>query len=183
MTKKATEERELKFACTDLEELREQLRSLEAERLSPASAEDNWIYDRKGELKATDALLRLRSDPRGSWLTFKGRPRFENQVKIRREHETAVEDPEEVHKILENLGFEVVYRYQKKREEWRLGGVTVALDHTPIGDYVEFEGSGAATVARRSGFDLKKAERRTYIELYQSYRSKNPEAPPDMVFS
>lgn len=176
------EEKELKFSCPSLEDLREQLREMEAERLAAAGSEDNWIYDRKGKLKETNQLLRLRIDRKGARLTFKGAPRFEDEVKIRVEHETEVEDADQIHSILENLGFEVMRRYQKKREEWHVGGVTVALDHTPIGDFVEFEGDGAGAVARRFGFDLEQSERLSYVELYESYREENPDAPPDMVF-
>jgi predicted adenylyl cyclase CyaB len=177
------EEWELKFQCPSLEDLREKLRDLEAERLSAASAEDNRVYDRDGRLRKENKLLRLRIEPRGSRLTFKGPPRYEGQVKIRVEHETEVEDADQIDAILANLGFEVVRRYQKKREEWHVGGVTVSLDHTPIGDFVEFEGTGADAVAKRCGFELDNAESRTYVELYEDYRRDNPDAPPDMVFS
>jgi len=176
------EEWELKFSCPSLEDLRERLREKDAERLAAANAEDNWIYDHKGKLKDSQRLLRLRIDRQGAHLTFKGAPRFEGGVKVRVEHETEVDNADQIHAILENLGYQVVHRYQKKREEWHLGGVTVALDHTPIGDFVEFEGVAADTVARRFGFDLDKSERQTYVELYESYRKKNPDAPPDMVF-
>lgn len=177
-----SEERELKFACSSLEDLREQLREMEAERLAAANSEDNWIYDRNDELKSSKRLLRLRIDRQGARLTFKGPPRFESGIKVRIEHETEVDDSDQIHSILENLGYQVFRRYQKKREEWHLGGVTVALDHTPIGDFVEFEGDGAGAVARRCGFELDEAERLSYVELYESYREKNPDAPPDMVF-
>lgn len=176
------EERELKFSCASLEDLREQLREKEAERLAAAGSEDNWIYDRKSKLKNAHELLRLRIDRKGAHLTYKGAPRFEDEAKVRVELETEVDDADTMHSILENLGFGVVHRYQKKREEWHVGGVTIALDHTPIGDFVEFEGDGAGAVARRFGFDLKQAERLSYVELYESYREQNPDAPPDMVF-
>ena len=177
-----TEERELKFSCSSLEDLREQLREMEAERLAAAGSEDNWIYDRKNKLKTANQLLRLRIDRKGARLTYKGAPRFEDEVKVRVELETEVDDSDQIHSILENLGFGVVHRYQKKREEWHVGGVTVALDHTPIGDFVEFEGDGAGAVARPFGFDLEQSERRSYVELYESYRERNPDAPPNMVF-
>ena len=178
----APEEWELKFACPSLEDLREQLRQMGAERTAAANVEDNWIYDRKSELVESQRLLRLRIDRQGARVTFKGAPRFEGEVKVRVEHETEVGDADQIHSILENLGYKIVHRYQKKREEWKVGGVTVALDHTPIGDFVEFEGTGADSIARRFGFDLGRAERQTYVELYQSYRKENPDAPPDMVF-
>jgi len=177
-----SEERELKFSCPSLEDLREQLREMDAERLAAANSEDNWIYDREDELRKSRRLLRLRIDRQGARLTFKGPPRFEDEVKVRVEHETEVDDADQIHSILESLGYRVFRRYQKKREEWHLGGVTVALDHTPIGDFVEFEGDGAGAVARRFGFELDQSERLSYVELYESYREKNPDAPPDMVF-
>lgn len=176
-------ERELKFPCDNLEGMRERLLAFEAERLAAGGVEENLVFDRDGSLLKKRQILRLRRDRSGWSLTFKGSPAFEDGVKIRAERETKVENGEEVHAILGGLGYEVVKRYEKKREEWRLGGVTVALDHTPIGDFVEFEGSGAATVARRCEFDVQQAETRSYVELYEDYRREHPEAPPDMVFS
>jgi hypothetical protein len=61
--------------------------------------------------------------------------------------------------------------------------VTIALDHTPIGDFAEFEGDGAETVAKRCGFDPDKAERRSYLRLYQDHLKKHPDSPPEMVFN
>ena len=175
-------ERELKFACSDLAAVQERLIDLEAERLSASAPEDNRVLDREGELAARGCLLRLRTDGHGALVTFKGPARFEGQAKLRLEHQTRVEDAEQLQSLFESLGYVVVRRYQKKREEWRLGGVTMALDHTPIGDFVEFEGEGAETVARRCGFDPERAERRTYLELYDDHLRRNPGDPPDMVF-
>jgi len=178
-----TVERELKFPCDNLEAMRERLLAFEAERLSAGGAEENLVYDCEGRLFEKREILRLRRDRAGWSLTFKGSPTFEDGVKIRSERETKVENGDEVHAILLGLGYEVVKRYEKKREEWRLGGVMVALDHTPIGDFVEFEGSGATKVAQRCEFDVEQAEMRTYLDLYEDYRREHPEAPPDMVFS
>ena len=175
-------ERELKFPCPDLPALRERLLELEAERTANPSHEDNWVFDLKKSLEKKGCLLRLRSDPRGARLTWKGPARFEGAVKIREERETEIGDAEELFGILDGLGFKVARRYQKIREEWRLGGVVIALDRTPIGDYVEFEGEGAEKVAVRTGFDLEEAERRTYLAIYDDYLRENPDAPPDMVF-
>ncbi|MGB3563466.1 MAG: class IV adenylate cyclase, partial [Thermoanaerobaculia bacterium] len=142
MNERASEERELKFATDDLSGLRERLPELEAERLGESGLEENRILDRKKELQGRGCVLRVRTDRLGAWVTFKGPARFDGQVKVRAEHQTRVEDPEALIQVLESLGYGVVRRYQKKREEWRLGGVTVALDHTPIGDFAEFEGEG-----------------------------------------
>lgn len=175
-------ERELKFPADELNTIRERLADLEAERSAPASSEDNWVLDRSGEFEGKGCILRLRRDTHGATLTFKGAATMEGGVKLRTEYETKVDDLEQVQLILGSLGFEVVKRYQKVREEWRLGGVMICLDRTPIGDFIEFEGSGAETVARRCSFRPEDAERRNYLSIYEDYRKDHPEAPRDMLF-
>ena len=182
MTDEEPLERELKFPCPDLDQLRQRLAELDAERVAPPSFEDNLVLDRGGELEARGCLLRLRMDGRGARLTFKGSASYEQETKIRVEHETAASDPKALLGILESLGFEEVCRYQKHREEWTLGNVTIALDHTPIGEFAEFEGDGIEILAVRCGFALESAERRSYLKLYSDHRAEHPGAPTDMVF-
>jgi len=176
-------ERELKFACSELNELRERLVAMGAERIAAPSLEDNAVFDREDELRENGRLLRLRRDGQGARLTYKGPARSDKGVKIREERETRVDDADAVDRILTNLGYAVVYRYQKRREEWRVGGVAIALDHTPIGDFVEFEGERAEKLAERFDFQPEVAERRNYIQLYREYRRQNPSAPENMIFS
>lgn len=182
MRSKDNLEREIKFPGVDLNKLRERLVELEAERKGPAAFEDNWILDRGAELMKHGKILRLRTDGSRARLTFKGPMRLEGNVKIRQEFEIGVEGAEDTRSLLESLGFSVVRRYQKMREEWQLGSVTIALDHTPIGDFAEFEGDRAEVVAKRCGFDPEQAERRSYLRLYEDYLKKHPDAPPEMVF-
>jgi adenylate cyclase class 2 len=176
-------ERELKFAGVELESLRERLTELEAERLRASTLEDNLLFDRDGELRGSGAILRLRKDGHGSRLTFKGPLRLEGTVRVREEREIDVGDAETTRSLLEAMGYGVTRRYQKVREEWQLGGVTIALDHTPIGDFAEFEGEGAESVARRCGLDVSRAERRSYLRLYDDYLEEHPQASADMLFS
>lgn len=182
MTEQSGEERELKFHCPDLSSLREKLGAAEADRVSASSREDNLVFDRDGEIRGAGCILRLRRDAKGARLTFKGPPRFESGTKVREERETRIQEFGAMQKILEHLGFSVSTRYQKDREEWLVGGVTVCLDRTPIGDFAEFEGEGAERLAERFGFPASEAEPRNYLELYADYRKENPEAPEDMVF-
>jgi len=174
-------ERELKFSA-NLSELRERLLELEAERGSASAFEDNLVLDRGQALRKKGCLLRLRTDRHGARLTFKGPATFEDGVKVREERETRVDSSEAIRHILESAGFTAVAQYQKYREEWRLGSIVVALDHTPIGDFVEFEGEGSAKVAQRCGLDPAAAEPRSYLEIYADYRKEHPDAPDDMVF-
>lgn len=175
-------ERELKFVGVELDALRQRLIELEADRRWPGSLEDNWMFDRAGELASADCTLRLRKDTRGAWITFKGPVAFEGQTKVRVEHESEISDPVEMRRLIESLGYRLTRRYQKIREQWQLGGVAIALDHTPIGDFAEFEGDAAEALARRFGFNPERAERRSYLKLYDDYLAEHPEAPPDMVF-
>jgi predicted adenylyl cyclase CyaB len=176
-------EREIKFPGVELDKLRDRLIELEAERKGPTAFEDNWILDRDNELVKDGKILRLRTDGGRARLTYKGPMRLEGNLKIREEHEIEVENAEQATALLRNLGYSVVRRYQKMREEWQLGGVTIALDHTPIGDFAEFEGDRAEVVAKRCGFDTEKAERRSYLRLYEDYLKLHPDAPPEMVFA
>ncbi len=177
------EERELKFGDVDLDGLRDRLRELDAECQGSAALEDNWIFDMDGQLSSSGRLLRIRVDRRGSRITYKGPARFEDKVKIRPELETGVEEFATTRKIFEALGYSLVRRYQKYREDWLLGSITISLDHTPIGDFAEFEGAGCDRVAKRCGLDPEKAERRNYLRLYEDYLKEHQEAPPDMIFT
>jgi len=182
--KKPPEERELKFRVEGLDGVRERLIEIEGDRVGPGSFEDNWVLDRNNELENIGCVLRLRRDGRGAYVTYKGPRRIEGAVKVRVEHEFSVEGEgvDQAKALFEALGYRVMRRYQKVREEWRVGGVSIALDHTPIGDYVEFEGDRAEVLAKRCGLDLKKVEQRSYLRLYDDYLKDHPEAPPEMVF-
>jgi len=182
MRSKDNLEREIKFPGVELEKLRERLMELEAERVGPPAFEDNWVLDRGDELLSSGRILRLRTDGARARLTLKGPMRLEGNMKVREEREVGIEDADEARALLGILGYQVVRRYQKVREEWQLGGVTIALDHTPIGDFSEFEGDGAETVAKRCGFDPQKAERRSYLRLYEEHLKQHPDSPPEMVF-
>ncbi len=174
-------EREFKFSLDGLGPMRDRLIDLEAERLSGPALEDNWVLDREGELEVDGRLLRLRKDGKGASMAFKGPATWEGGMKVRVENETRIEDLEQARHLFKNLGFHSVRRYQKVREEWQLGAVTIALDHTVIGDFVEFEGTGAETVARRCGFSPKDGERQSYLGIYDEHRKKNPDLPRDML--
>jgi len=176
-------ERELKFAQVDHDATRQRLVELEAERVGPAVFEENWLLDRGGELTERSSILRVRAEEgRGAVVTFKGPASFEGATKIRSELEVRIENAEHALALFEALGYRIERRYQKLREEWRLGSEIICLDHTPIGDFVEFEGEKAEAVAKRCGFESEQAVRQSYLMLYAEHVAAHPEAPRDMVF-
>lgn len=138
---KSNRENEIKLAFPSPDKAVKQLLDAGAREVHPRSLEDNVLFDRTDRpLQKTDRLLRLRSVGGTAILTFKGPVAGEHRHKVRVEHESAVEDAEAIRSILAGLGFAPVYRYQKYRTTFVLGGVEASLDETPIGTFVELEG-------------------------------------------
>jgi adenylate cyclase, class 2 len=180
-------EQELKIPVTDLGPVRARLEAAGGELTTPAHLETNLLFDNAaGELATSRLALRLRRVDCGWVLTLKGPPVYRGAVKEREELETQVEDGKTVVAILERLGFRPVVRYEKERESWRLGEVDVALDHTPMGDFVEIEGrlEHLDAAARRLDLDPQRAVPDSYVALWNSYREEHPELelPIHMVF-
>ncbi|HEY6064690.1 MAG TPA: class IV adenylate cyclase [Thermoanaerobaculia bacterium] len=176
---------EVKLPATDLASLRGVLRVAGARPVTPLHSESNDLYDGgDGQLGSRGSTLRLRRTDHGSTLTFKGPARFEGGTKIREERETAVADPDSMERILTALGLERRFRYEKRREEWELNDCTIALDETPIGNFVEIEGDPPAIrgALQRLGLDFSEAIPYTYAELYRRRRREDPSLPKDMVF-
>ena len=138
----------------------------------------------KSDGSVTDYLLRLRRAGDTALLTYKGPARFAGGVKTREERETGVSDPEETEAILIALGWTRRFRYEKKREEWTLEGCAVALDQTPIGNFVEVEGDppGIRRAVVALGLDFADAVPYTYARLYAERRKEDPKLPADMIF-
>jgi adenylate cyclase class 2 len=61
-------------------------------------------------------------------------------MKLREELETVIGDGEVLQNVFEELGLHVWFRYEKYREEYAAEDVTIALDETPVGTFVEIEG-------------------------------------------
>ncbi|HTR03343.1 MAG TPA: class IV adenylate cyclase [Thermoanaerobaculia bacterium] len=179
------EEIEVKLPASDLDAMRERLRSAGAELHAARHDESNDLYDDPArKLSGSGRTLRLRRAAGRSILTYKGVARFESGARVREEREVEVSDPGEAEGILTGLGLERRFRYEKRREEWRLGGCLVALDETPIGDFVEVEGSppDIRKLIGELALDSAEAIPYSYPELYQRRRKEEPSLPPDMVW-
>jgi adenylate cyclase class 2 len=179
------EEIELKLPCEDLETVREKLRESGAQPRAALHFESNDLFDNpEGRLSGTGCTLRLRRAGDQTLLTFKGPARFRGGIKVREEREVRVSDAAETEAILRALGLEPRFHYEKRREEWALLGCVVALDQTPIGDFVEIEGDPPSI--RRAvaalGLDFASAIPYSYAKLYALKRQKDPSLPENMVF-
>ena len=116
-------------------------------------------------------------------LTFKGPPESglggpaatSSEYKIREEHESPVEDPVEMAKVFGAMGLVPWFRYEKYRSTYRLPGIAgakVELDETPIGDFLEIEGSQAAIdrAAKQLGFRRSDYITKSYGALFMEWQ-------------
>jgi adenylate cyclase class 2 len=98
-------------------------------------------------LRAKEVPPRWKQPPGDALLTYKGQVNARGGYKVADELETAIDDPKELTRILSAMGFQPSFRYEKFRTEFRIPGIpglAVDLDETPIGNFVELEGSRKA---------------------------------------
>jgi adenylate cyclase, class 2 len=176
---------EVKLAAADLDAVRHELSRLAATVRTPLHEEVNDLYDDpERALSGSGRTVRLRRAAGRAILTYKGAARFQDGVKTREEREVEVSDAQEAEGILSGLGLSRRFRYEKRREEWDFEGSVIALDETPIGNFVEVEGDPVAIrrIVVALGLDFASALPYSYAELYQRARRDNPGLPPDMVW-
>lgn len=170
----------------ELTEIRRTLRKLGFRVHKSRAFESNILFDNvKRTLRKHGKLLRVRrAGPRGL-LTFKG-PSVVSRYKMRPETETSLYDTDAIEAILVHIGYHPVFRYEKFRTEYaaRTGGGIVLLDETPIGNFLELEGTPRwiDRTARLLGFSPKDYINRSYGYLYLAYCRERRVRPKNMVF-
>ena len=219
----ANTEIEIKLRIPDLPLLLRQFARLKAKLMHARVHEMNTLYDTPdANLARHGRMLRLRVEhPAGpangtkrarktvdgkrqtcAWLTFKGPTKGapadeQGRYKVREEQELRISDHEGMPKVLEALGLQPCFRYEKFRSTFRLPGlrgVKLMLDETPIGTFVELEG-GRQEIDRAAGllgFARSDYITQTYGALFleehglSGQASRNEPIPfsgvPDMVF-
>lgn len=134
---------EVKLAIASAEEGRSRLASAGFAECAPRTFESNTVYDTTSlVLRQSRHLLRLRDFAGAATLTWKGTP-APGPHKSREELETTLGDPAAFHQILLRLGYQPQFRYEKYRTTFHLPGQPglAVLDETPIGCFLELEGS------------------------------------------
>ncbi|MBZ5648726.1 MAG: class IV adenylate cyclase [Acidobacteriia bacterium] len=175
---------EIKFVISDLRTLERKLRALGFRRVTPRTHEMNVLYDLPGSpLRRRGEILRLR-EYGGKWkLTHKSRGtavRHKSRVEI----ETSVADGTQTDGILHALGFRPAFRYEKFRSEWTDGQGEVVLDHTPIGDLGEIEGTPRwiDATARRLGLSPRDYITDSYAAMFLKWKKRTRSKASDMTF-
>jgi adenylate cyclase class 2 len=179
-------EQEVKFRLASWEEAVRRIEAAGGVESRPRHFESNHLFDYPdARIGKRDSALRLRLVGDEAWLTYKGPNHGSGRIKQRRESETFLGDGRAMEAILELLGLEVRFRYEKYRASYLLGEAEVSCDETPIGTFVEIEGSPEeiARTAERLSLEMRDAMTLSYPKLYQLHRAENPAAPEFMVFA
>lgn len=177
-------EREIKLRYDDPDSARRAVLALGASMLRPRRLQVDVVFDTADRaLMARGEVLRVRVEDGSHWVTFKS-PAPHPTVKLREEIETAVGDGALVITILARLGFEIAFRYEKYREEFALDDVVIAVDETPVGTFIEIEGTdaGIATTAAALGRGPLDFVLESYRALFVQSCLAGGLTPTDMVF-
>lgn len=177
-------EREVKLCFTSIDEARGAVAALEAAPLRGRRLQADALLDAAdGALGARGVTLRIRSEAGVSRVTFKG-PVQPSMMKVREEIETEVGDGGVLFRIFEELGLRVWFRYEKYREEYAGPDVIIAIDDTPVGVYIELEGSETAITGAAAALGRTPADYivESYRGLFLQHRARLGLTGPDMVF-
>ncbi len=178
-------EREVKLRYSKPDEAREAILKTGARLMRRRRLQQDSLLDTDdGTLNRQDSTLRVRVESEQVTVTFKG-PTIPSTMKLREELETPVGDGPTVLRMLERIGFTIAFRYEKYREEFRSGDdVIVAIDETPIGTFVELEGSAQGIEAFTVQLGRAQSDyiTETYYELFMQTGNADTTASPHMIF-
>ena len=179
-----TVEREIKLRFESASDARAAILATGATPLLGRRLQEDALLDTHDEqLRQRRCVLRVRCECGKSRLTFKG-PVQPGLMKVREEIETVVSDGEVLLRVLEELGLQVWFRYEKYREEFAHEDVIVAIDETPVGVFVEIEGAEQSIVKAAQGLGRVPGEYITdsYRALFIAARERQGLTGEDMVF-
>ncbi len=177
---------EIKLRFDSPEDALARLQSLGAVESTPRLFEDNILFDRAhNPLHRARQALRLRRVGDRAIVTFKGPVEGNHRHKVRVEHETDVSDGDAAERILQSLGYEPHWRYQKYRTEFDLGQLHICLDETPLGCFVELEGSPDEIdrAAEKLGFGVGDYVTASYRKLLELEAGRQGRRPWDLLFN
>jgi len=162
---------EVKIRIDDPKAVREKVLGLGAVVARERHLEEDALFDfEPPALRPKRQALRLRRAGRRATLTFKGEPQKSRSFKVREEFETQVRDPRGLLKILKALGLRETFAYRKHRTVLRKSRLTIAIDETPVGSFIELEGERheITRFARALGFKRADFITLSYVEMIES---------------
>jgi len=200
---------EIKLRVDNLAGLLGRLRELGA-KCTGSVHEENTLYDTSTrDFERMQAILRMRreraarlpgkarrrgkrTNGAGGLITYKEmvsgkRAAGGGKYKVREEIEYRVKNAGRIERLFARLGLRRGFRYEKYRTRYRLASfpeLDVDLDETPIGTFLELEGSRRAIdgAARALGYSEKDYIAVSYLELYLAECERLGKKPGNMVF-
>jgi adenylate cyclase class 2 len=179
-----SQEVEIKFFASDLKSLERKLTELGFRCVTPSTREVNTLYDLRGQrLRRKGELLRLRQYGDKWKVTHKGKGAL-GRHKSRAELETSVEDGKQMDAIFRALGYSPTFVYEKFRSEWTDDEGHVVLDHTPIGDIAEIEGTARWIDRTAKALGVKREDyiTQSYAELFFEWKRRTKQKAMNMTF-
>ncbi len=163
---------EAKFHIPHLSQLRERLFSEGARRSTPRTLERNLRFDTAdGRLAQSHIVLRLRQDSRAT-LTYK-EPQERHEVRL--EYEVEVDDFNRMREMLDALGYQIIFIYEKYRETFTIESSEVMLDELPFGKFAEIEGPDIkqiTSLAKRLNLEWERRVALNYIGVFDDLRQR-----------
>jgi adenylate cyclase class 2 len=178
-------EREIKLRFDSPEAARAAVVATGATPLKPRRLQSDALFDTEQRmLSARSEVLRVRIEDAHSFVTFKS-PADHPTLKLREELETGVVDGARLVAILERSGFRPWFRYEKYREEFAFDEVVIAVDETPVGTFVEIEGSDRGITAAAQALGRAPADYivDSYRTLFVRFCEERGVPVGDMVFA
>jgi len=179
-------ETEIKLRVESVPKARALLRRHGFTVVAPRVFEQNLVLDdNQGSLRERGLLLRVRGAGKVTTCTFKG-VETPGRHKSREEREFRADDLECCVDFFAALGFREAFRYEKYRTEFARdrepGHVT--LDETPVGVFMELEGTAAwiDRTAKVLGFPREAYITLSYGRLYENWCLENGKKGGDMRF-
>ncbi len=190
-------ETEIKLRVSDLSAMIRKFSHLGA-RCNGRVLEQNVLYDTPDfDIRGRHRLLRLRIETPASsrtvrggrkraWITSKrpAQPAASGSYKENLEREAPLASARSWDASVRALSFRAGFRYEKFRTTFRLPGLHLDLDETPVGTFLEIEGAPRSIdrIARALGFSPRDYIRSTYWDLYAAKCRARGEIPRNMLF-
>jgi len=169
-----------------LDVIRRRLRAAGFRISKSRNLEFNTLFDDANvSLRKQGKVIRIRHVGKETILTYKG-PGVPGPHKSREEIETELSSAKIFQQILEQIGFRAVFRYEKFRTEFERPHEAgkIMLDETPIGKFLEIEGS--PRWIDRTASDLVFTPEHyitsSYGALYLEYCREHGIRPTNMLF-
>ena len=181
------QEREVKIAIQDAATAQFQILSHGFLEYTARHLEVNDVFDTPDQsIRGRGELLRLRQAGERHILTYKGKGESSAGHKVREELEVNLSDGKMTAAILNRLGFEPLFRYEKYRTEFHRDSEEglIVLDETPIGNFLELEGSEQwiDRTAVLLGYTKEHYITSSYGKLYREMCVRMGIDPAHMVF-